>query len=118
MLLAMSASRSRIQWKVWLRHIVKRYEVLLHVFMGIIHGMTNLGGALLAIYASATNKKKQQTRHAIAYYYLIFGISQVITLIILGHFWLIIENWSLPIISALVYMIVGNYIFLKTDDVM
>ena len=51
--------------------------------LGIIHGLTNLGGSLLTVLSSVINKEnKNQTRYCIAYGYLIMGIIQILTLYI------------------------------------
>ena len=46
--------------------------------LGIIHGLTNLGGSLLAVLSSAINKQdKNKIRYCISYGYLIMGIFQI-----------------------------------------
>ena len=46
--------------------------------IGLIHGLTNLGGALLAILASNITNSKNERRYVIAYYYFIFTFIQLI----------------------------------------
>ena len=46
--------------------------------MGIIHGLTNLGGSLLTVLSSTINKQdKHKTRYCISYGYLVMGIFQI-----------------------------------------
>lgn len=52
--------------------LVKRLSIY-HFIMGIIHGLTNLGGAMLAILASSTNTDKEAIRYTVAHYYLAFS---------------------------------------------
>lgn len=48
--------------------------------MGAVHGLTNMGGALLALYASSTQEGKLEIRTTISRYYLAFGLIQLSTL--------------------------------------
>ncbi len=48
------------------------------VFLGLIHGLTNLGGSLLSLIASNTTTDKSIIRFYIASGYLIFAIFQII----------------------------------------
>ncbi len=88
-----------------------------HFIMGVIHGLTNLGGALLAILAGGTNTKKEAIRYTIAYYYLAFIIVQMLLLTtVMGHPDLLFTNIPGAIIAALVYLLVGNRIFIRTSN--
>ena len=51
--------------------------------MGIIHGLTKLGGSLLTAIVFNKNYNKNKTRVTIAICYLTFAIFQIITLFIL-----------------------------------
>jgi hypothetical protein len=49
--------------------------------IGVVHGLSNLGGALLAILSSTINvEDKNKTRICIAYAYLIMGIIQILAI--------------------------------------
>ena len=49
--------------------------------IGVIHGLTNLGGSLLTILSSVINKDdKFKTRYCIAYGYLIMGVIQLLVI--------------------------------------
>ena len=67
---------------------IKQYFLL--SLIGVIHGLTNLGGSLLTILSSVINKDdKFKTRYCIAYGYLIMGIIQ---LLVIFFFQIIILN--------------------------
>jgi len=88
-----------------------------HLTMGIIHGLTNLGGAMLAILASGTQTEKKAIRYTIAHYYLAFSAIQLLVLTtIMGHRDFFIANLPMAAMSATVYLFVGNRIFNKTDN--
>ena len=52
------------------------------VFLGILHGFTNLGGSLLTIISSNISNNKLEVRGNIAYGYLVFGIIQIFYLLL------------------------------------
>ncbi|OUT47705.1 MAG: hypothetical protein CBB68_14825 [Rhodospirillaceae bacterium TMED8] len=85
--------------------------------MGIIHGLTNLGGGLLVIFAGSANSDKQHIRYVIAHYYLAFSIIQIIVLgAAMDQYPNIMDNISLPIMSMLVYFWAGEWIFLRVTN--
>tara|TARA_Y100000816_G_C25929459_1_gene484676 strand:- start:91 stop:807 length:717 start_codon:yes stop_codon:yes gene_type:complete len=60
---------------------LKRFnENIFLISTGIIHGMTNLGGALLSAIVINKDLSKQETRTTIAICYLTFAIFQIFTL--------------------------------------
>jgi uncharacterized protein len=88
-----------------------------HLIMGVIHGLTNLGGAMLAILASGTRTEKAAIRYTVAHYYLAFSIIQMLLLAtIMRHYDMLIANSSTAAISALVYLLVGNRIFIRASN--
>ena len=66
-------------------NILKKLSTIKQNFLlsliGIIHGLTNLGGSLLTILSSVINKDdKFKTRYCIAYGYLIMGVIQLLVI--------------------------------------
>ena len=61
----------------WLSGVVKKHSMLYHAVMGLVHGLTNLGGALLAILATGQHSEKGAIRYTVAHYYLAFGSVQI-----------------------------------------
>lgn len=88
-----------------------------HAVMGIIHGLTNLGGGLLVLFAGSVNTEKQHIRYVIAHYYLAFSIIQLAVLgAIMEQHSKIMEHIALPVIASLVYFLVGDRIFLRVTN--
>jgi uncharacterized protein len=88
-----------------------------HLIMGVIHGLTNLGGALLAILASGINTEKEAIRYTVAHYYLAFSAIQMLLLAtILGHHSILLTNLPSAVIAALIYLLVGNRIFNRATN--
>lgn len=88
-----------------------------HLLIGLIHGLTNLGGALLVIFANSTKSNKDEIRYTIAYYYLLFSSVQLLLLAaIMGHLQDVIAHASTAAISGSIYLIFGNRIFNSTSN--
>lgn len=97
--------------------MLEKHLQTFHFVMGVIHGLTNLGGALLAILASGTHTEKEAVRYTVAHYYLAFSVIQMLTLVtIMGHHDILITNLPMAVISATVYFLVGNRFFIRATN--
>ncbi|WP_211313923.1 hypothetical protein [Brenneria roseae] len=77
--------------------------------------MTNMGGALLALYASSTQEEKLGIRATVSRYYLVFGLIQLTTLSLLKRDALNFYGFMAAPLALIVYLVVGNVIFRKTS---
>ena len=69
-----------------LRKNFLKYKKIILIFIGSIHGLTNMGGGFLSIFSSVINNRdKKQTRHFISYGYLIMGLLQYSILLFLEY---------------------------------
>lgn len=94
-----------------------RHLAIYHLVMGVTHGLTNLGGALLALLASDRNKEKDAIRYTIAHYYLAFSSIQMLLLATtMGRYNILIGNLSTCLVAAIVYLFVGNRIFNSSNN--
>ena len=95
-----------------------RYESIYLILMGIVHGLTNLGGALLS--GAVFNKKlsKDSKRATIAICYLSMGLMQIITLILKLNENEFFKNFNLGywIFSLIIYFLTKNYLYYKMND--
>jgi uncharacterized protein len=97
--------------------ILEKNSPAYHLIMGLVHGLTNLGGALLAILASGTSSEKEAIRYTVAHYYLVFSIVQMLFLAtMMEHLAILIAHVSTAAISATVYILIGNRIFLRASN--
>jgi hypothetical protein len=55
---------------------------IMHVIIGTVHGLTNLGGSLLVLVMPRKSDQKESTRYRISFYYLTFSIIQFFTILI------------------------------------
>ena len=101
----------------WLSSGLRRYSIPYHLLMGFVHGITNLGGALLAILASGLHSEKNSVRYTIAQYYLAFGVIQLVLLVVLfdrGE--ALLDSLPMALVAIVVYLIIGNRLFLRTSN--
>jgi uncharacterized membrane protein YfcA len=83
------------------------------VVMGAMHGFTNMGGALLTVYATSRHREKHDVRGTIAIYYLTFGVAQIATLAIMKPSALGWQSLTAVAIAALGYSVCGHFVFRK-----
>ena len=63
-----------------------KFKKFFLIFIGSVHGLTNMGGSFLAIFSTLVSQnKKEIARYYICYGYLIMGILQYFTVIILSY---------------------------------
>ncbi len=85
------------------------FEKVYFVAMGIIHGLTNLGGSLLTAIVHSKRYEKHVTRVTVALSYATFAIFQIMTLLISGH------SVELGSSAISVYLIAGVIVFILTE---
>ena len=94
-----------------------KYESLYLMIMGMIHGITNLGGALLSAIVFSKNLSKDSKRTTIAICYLTFALFQIITLIIVfnDNSFLNIFNYVYWILGPVIFFTVEKYLYFRID---
>ncbi len=92
-----------------------KYESLYLMIMGIIHGITNLGGALLSAIVFSKDLSKDSKRTTIAICYLTFAVFQIITLLIAfnDNSFFNIFNFVYWILGPVVFFIVEKYLYFR-----
>lgn len=70
----------RLEFLRHVRHRLARYKDFLMPLIGLVHGISNLGGSLLVIWASASVNEKLQVRTSIAFFYVFLATSQLVLL--------------------------------------
>jgi hypothetical protein len=104
-------------FRVVLCELLENHSKVYHLVMGLAHGLTNLGGALLAILASGTSSDKAAIRYTVAHYYLAFSSTQMIFMVAyLGYLDQLLIGLPMALISSVVYLLVGNRVFLHTSN--
>ena len=95
-----------------------KYEYLYLMIMGVIHGITNLGGALLSCIVFSKDLSKESKRTTIAICYLTFAVFQIMTLIIIfnNNNFLNELNFIYWTLGPVIFFIVEKYIYFRIDE--
>jgi uncharacterized protein len=96
----------------WARRWVSAHERTWLLLMGVVHGLSNLGGGLLTILAASRHEEKEKIRALVALCYTCFAVIQlgVLAAFSPGVFhWMQLAYASL---SALMFIGIGQRIFL------
>ncbi|KVT56567.1 TSUP family transporter [Burkholderia ubonensis] len=112
-MLSAAAVRYSSRLQVRLRAFVQARSRLYVASMGIVHGLTNMGGALLALYAASRYDDKHAMRAAISRYYLLFGVIQLGTLALLRPAALSVQGAVMAPLAVAIYFAVGNVLFAR-----
>jgi hypothetical protein len=88
----------------FLKNLTSFKQNFLLSLIGVIHGLTNLGGSLLTILSSVINKDdKSKTRYCIAYGYLIMGIIQLLVLFFFSNHHIKLNNLGYVLLVFVIY---------------
>lgn len=88
-----------------------KYEKTYLAVMGLIHGLTNLGGSLLTAIVHAKKYDKNSTRVTIAICYATFAFFQLATLYLIG------SHFQLSFTNQMGFLQLGVIVFLLTEEV-
>lgn len=86
-----------------------RYERLYFSVMGIIHGLTNLGGSLLTAIIHSKHYEKDVTRATTAVSYGTFALFQLFTLLVS------LKSFTIPLLETALFMGIGVSMFALTE---
>lgn len=112
-LLGLGILRLSARAVAWLNRVVAHYRVVYLAVMGLVHGLSNMGGGLLVVYAGTLSSDKEEIRRTIALGYFMFALTQLLTLAISQPQLFRInypEYLYLPVVSLLAYL-AGNRLF-------
>ena len=90
-------------------NLLVRYEKSYLIIMGIVHGLTNLGGSLLTVVVHAKDYEKRMIRATIAASYATFATFQIVTLLISDF------DIDIKLSMIVLSLAVGLTIFIATE---
>ncbi|MEE9424405.1 MAG: hypothetical protein V3V18_05445 [Methylococcales bacterium] len=90
--------------------VLVRYEKAYLVVMGVIHGLTNLGGSLLTAIVHNKQLSKHSTRVTIAAAYASFAVFQMATLLVAA------QNVDINILNNIAYLIFAIIIYIVAEE--
>jgi|TARA_B110000263_G_C15221070_1_gene469979 hypothetical protein len=88
-----------------LKKIILKYKKFALIFIGSVHGLTNMGGGFLSIFSSLINNRdKKSTRHFISYSYFVMGLLQYVILLFLEYRNLSFSKIYYILLALIVYL--------------
>ena len=98
------------------KQMIFKIKNLILIVIGLIHGLTNMGGSFLAIYSTLISKSiKEVTRYYISYGYLIMGTIQYLMVLFLSYD-LLTFNKIYYVFLALIIYFPAQKIFKRLND--
>ena len=95
---------------------MSKFDKLFIFIIGLIHGLSNLGGPLLVLRVSLEKFDKETYRTTIASVYLLFAIVQLIILTFqIGYIEISITYFFF---AAVIYFLSNRYIFFKISEML
>lgn len=91
---------------------IVKYERLYLMVMGVVHGMSNLGGSMLTIIIYSKHYPKDKTRVTAAASYATVAFCQLLTLLWLG------SEFTVPYFDKISLIQVGTVMFLLTEEML
>ncbi len=108
LLIGMVKFSSKLQ--SFLRTLVETQLTSYYVLIGVVHGISNMGGGPLSILMSTIYDSKMKIRANIAFIYLVLASFQLIILYFIDKNSLKYASASLILISLAIYLITNKYI--------
>ncbi|TBR57173.1 hypothetical protein B4U84_27515 [Westiellopsis prolifica IICB1] len=102
--------------KKWMQQIIYKFQKPFLIIMGVIHGFTNLGGALLSVFASSQHTRKEDIIACISFCYVIFATFQIGLLLVFKPYLFNYKTLLFCLISASVYLTFGKVIFASASQ--
>ncbi len=97
---------------------IMQYEKIYLILMGIVHGITNLGGSLLTALVHEQKQPKDIARVTIAICYATFALFQLLTLYFIGYEGGMpyADNMLLLQISVVVFLLTEEFLYSQIDN--
>jgi len=116
LLLLIGAVRFSSKLQALLSSMVKKHIQMYYIIIGVVHGVSNMGGGPLSILMSTIYSKKEIIRANVAFIYLILAVFQLVVLSIISNTSLRSEViWLIPI-SLASYIFTSKFISSKIND--
>ena len=116
LLLVIGVIRFSSKLQALLASMVKKNIQMYYAIIGIVHGISNMGGGPLSILMSTIYSKKEIIRANVAFIYLILAIFQLVVLSIISNTSVKSEvMWLIPI-SLVSYIFTSKFISSKVND--
>ena len=116
LLLLIGVIRFSSKLQALLSSTVKKHIQIYYIIIGVVHGVSNMGGGPLSVLMSTIYSKKEIIRANVAFIYLILAIFQLVVLSIISNTSLRSEvMWLIPI-SLVAYIFTSRLISPKINN--
>ena len=116
-LLLSAAVRIVAPMRRMLQAFVRRHLTPLLVGLGILHGLSNLGGGVLTVIVGSLHQRKDEIRKHVAFAYGLMAVVQLVTLFVTTRVAIVWWMWlALPALSATTFLAMGQRLFKATPD--
>ena len=96
---------------------LKKYQRVYLMLMGGVHGLSNMGGGLLSVYATTKHEKKDDILRTVSIFYLVFGSFQLFVLGVMASSDLFLyQSIIYMLFSFLIYKLIGKKLILYFND--
>jgi len=97
---------------------IVRYERTYLMLTGLVHGLSNLGGSLLTVIIYSKKHPKDTTRVTSAACYATIALSQLITILIVGHDFKVsfADKITLMHIGVLMFLFIEEILYSRIDE--
>jgi len=95
----------------FLQDNVRQYPRVWLVLIGIVHGLSNLGGGLLAIFAANTFQDKKLIRNRIAFCYLCFATIQMCVLAVMTPDVMHLGQFAYAALAGIIFIVIERHVF-------
>ncbi len=99
-----------------MQEVVLQFQKPFLVVMGVVHGFTNMGGALLSVFSSSQYTSKEKVLNCVAFCYLFFALFQIIVLAIFQPEVFSINTLLFSLAAAIIYLTLGRFLFSSTSQ--
>ena len=100
----------------WMRQLISSFQKPFLTIMGVVHGFTNMGGALLSVFASSQYTSKEKVLNCVALCYLSFAVVQTIVLVIFAPHLFPAEDALLCLAAGAIYLTLGRFLFASASQ--
>jgi len=116
LLLLIGVIRFSSKLQALLSSTVKKHIQIYYIIIGVVHGVSNMGGGPLSILMSTIYSKKEIIRANVAFIYLILAMFQLVVLSIMSNTSLKSEVMLLIPISLASYIFTSKFISSEVND--
>jgi len=116
LLLLIGVIRFSSKLQALLSSTVKKHIQIYYIIIGVVHGISNMGGGPLSILMSTIYSKKEIIRANVAFIYLILAMFQLVVLSIISNTSLKSEVMLLIPISLASYIFTSKFISSEVND--